>query len=96
MNPPPTLIPVIQEAGRLLSDRAWEHVKDSLLRSFLLSLNQAAGHVGLSPENTRRLAQKHGVLIDMGSRNKRISIAGLEALVAAQTLKQTKRTKGTK
>lgn len=81
--------PAIREAGRILAEQAMAEVKTTLTDCFLLTLNQAAGIAGLSPENTLRLAKKYNALVNLGPRAKRISVAGLARIIEGQTEKQS-------
>jgi hypothetical protein len=88
MTPTPSKNPAVIEAGRIIAERTLEEVKDALLDSFCLTLNQAAGIVGLSPENTNRLAKKYNALIDLGPRAKRVTVAGLRRIILEESTKK--------
>ena len=87
MNAITTTNPAVAEAGRLIAEKALDEVKGALLDSFCLTLNQAAGIVGLSPENTHRLAGKYNALVNLGPRAKRVTVAGLQRIIEGESIK---------
>lgn len=80
--------PTILAAAKILASMAWEEIKQRNGKQFYYTLNQAAGILGLSPENTRRLAERHNVLANLGPRAKRISAEGIDIIIAAHTTKR--------
>jgi uncharacterized protein YjcR len=77
---------ILADAAAQLAERMWAEVEKKLDRIACLSINRAAATLDLSPQQVRRLLVEH---VDFGDKATRVTVAQLNALVAARTVKSS-------
>lgn len=68
-------------------DALWERIGDAPDEIALMSIPRASGLLDLSTQQVRRILDEE---IDMGDRQKRVSIGSLKRLVESRTIKKKK------